>query len=433
MNYIKKFVEKKHPLLIGKGNSFDLVDKILLSNYFSISLNHVVKNIKTNAVSIIDIDVVRDCGDSIYNNVEYLMIPYYPHENCKPNKKNIVDYGGEIPVLKKMLDEGRVYAYNASSSKLLNLSDHKDLPNHNVYFNNGDSVFGMFAENGIKKIYTIGIDGGDDYHNNFDKKTLGKNGRTFDDSINLIKNLSKEYKCEWIDLKKLDNIEVYVGCSKSQLIPTKVLEYSIKKHTNNPVDVHPLYLYNVKYNTPKDPKCRPRTPFSFQRFFIPSITKNKSIYLDSDMLILKDIKEVYDYKFGKNKVLACRDMDIYSHWRGSEYAVLLLDCKNIKWDINTIIDKLDSGDLTYEQLMFEFKIEKVGHKISPHWNSLDTYNKELTCNLHYTNMGTQPWLRGNHKHENLWFEYLKGAVDNDILSVKLIKEHISRGYIRSIL
>ena len=423
----------KDPLLIGKGPSFDYIEKILPSKYTTIALNHVVENTKCDAVSIIDIDVVRDCPEAVYNNAKSIIIPWHPHDkdnDYKPSNKNILDYANEIDIIDKMIKEGRLYAYNASSAKVYSLDNNPNLPNYDVYINNGDSIFGILAVNNIKTIYSLGIDGGTVYSNGFSKYTPCGNGRNFDESLNAIKNIETKSGSKLIRIGELEEIKVFVGCSEAELVPTKVLEYSIKKNTNNPASIIPLFQCDTKHRVPQNPQCRPRTPFSFQRFFIPSLTSGKAFYFDSDMLVFKDMAELLSYDFEGYDALSCKDMNIYGHWKGSEYAVLMLDCDNIKWDINSIIDDLDSGKLTYEKLMFDFAMAKVNPVFDPLWNSLDTYEENKTANLHYTNMNTQPWRHNGSPYMNLWFKYLKEAVDNNILSKELVVSHGQKGYIR---
>ena len=420
-------------LLIGKGPSFDIIDKILLNKYFTIALNHAVESTQCDAVSIIDIDVVRDCPEAVYRNAKTLVIPWHPHDknnNFQPCSKTIVDYCKEIKVLGDMLDEGRIYSYNASSAKVFNFEDNKELPNYNVFINNGDSIFTMLVANNNKKIYSIGIDGGTTYSSSFSNYKPGGNGRSFEESLAVIKKVEEQSNAELIRLGNLEEIKVFVGCSEAELVPTKVLEYSVKKNTNNPASIIPLFQCDTKHRIPRNPQCRPRTPFSFQRFFIPSLTNGKAFYFDSDMLVFKDMSELLSYEFDGYDALSCKDMNIYGHWKGSEYAVLMLDCDNIKWDINSIIDDLDSGKLTYEKLMFDFAMAKVKPVFDPSWNSLDTYEENKTSNLHYTNMNTQPWRHNGSPYMNIWFNYLKEAVDNNILSKELVVSHGQRGYIR---
>lgn len=422
-------------LLIGKGPSFELNTKILINKYFSIALNHAVEYVKCDALSIIDVDVIRDIPDQIYKNAKNLIIPWRPHDKNnahQPGSKTIADYCEQIEVLAKMRDEGRLYVYNASSAAVFGLENNNNFPTYNVYINNGDSIFAMLSNNSIREVYSIGIDGGTTYSDTFSKYTPGSNGRTFDESLAVIVDVENKTNTKLIKIKDLEEIKVFVGCSQAEYVPTKVLEYSIKKHTHNPVTVTPLFQCNTTHRTPIKPQCRPRTPFSFQRFFIPSLTNGKAFYFDSDMLVFKDMSELLSYEFNGYDVISCKDMNIYGHWKGSEYAVLMLDCDNIEWNIDTIIDKLDSGELTYEKLMFEFAMAKVKPMFPPTWNSLDTYEEGKTANLHYTDMNTQPWRKEGSPYKDIWFKYLKEAVTEGILNKETVFEHSNKGFIRKI-
>lgn len=193
----------KNPLLIGKGPSFNLIEKINLNNFYTISLNHVIKYTSSDAVSIIDIDVVRDCEEELYNNAKNLIIPWHPHDknnDYKPCKKTILDYCQEIDILNKMHIENRIYTYNASSSKVYGLKDNKQFPDYNVFINNGDSVFGILASNNFEIVYSIGIDGGNTYDNAFSQYTPCGNGRSFQESLNMINKISNSSKSKLIRL-----------------------------------------------------------------------------------------------------------------------------------------------------------------------------------------------------------------------------------------
>ena len=423
----------KEVLLIGKGPTFNLKDKILLSKYFTICLNHSIRETKCNAVSIIDVDVIRECEEDIYNNSDVLIVPWRLHDkdnNYLPGKKTLLDYAKEIPRLNDLIHEDRVYCYNASSSTIHKLDNNSAFDEYPVYINNGDSMYSALLLNDIKNVYSIGMDGGKTYSSTFSDLTPMENGQSFDRSINQIQQLDDHFNNKFVRINDLPEIKVYVGCSEAEYVPCKVLEYSIKKHTNNPVSVVPLYQCDTAHRMPVKPECRPRTPFSFQRFFIPSLTSGKAFYFDSDMLVLKDMNELLNYDFDGYDIISCKDMDVYSHWKGSEYAVLMLNCDNIEWNIDSIIDDLDNGKLTYDSLMFDFAMADVKSDFPPEWNSLDHYEENKTANLHYTDMGTQPWRSDRSPYKDLWFKYLKETVKSGILTKETVIEHGKLGYIR---
>ena len=166
---------------------------------------------------------------------------------------------------------------------------------------------------------------------------------------------------------------------------------------------------------------------------IPTLanSKGKAFYLDSDMQVFGDMADLLEIPFDDCNVIACSGMDKYEHWKGSEYAFLMLDCENIDWNLDTIVDSLDSGEMNYEELMFDFKMAKVKHAIPPEWNSLDTYEQDITKLLHYTDMNRQPWRFPNHPHKDIWQSGLLDSLNSGVLDRQVYETHCIKGYIRS--
>lgn len=98
-------------------------------------------------------------------------------------------------------------------------------------------------------------------------------------------------------------IRVYVGVDRSQLLAVPVLEYSIKRHTTAKVEVIPML--DLPVPEPKDPRNGQRTGFSFSRFCIPKLAgyKGKAIYMDADMLVFRDIRELWNIPFDGAKII----------------------------------------------------------------------------------------------------------------------------------
>ena len=433
---IEQFIEENNidrPLLfLGKGPSFSIRHKFLLNKFFTIAANHAIKKVKADICAIIDVDVVGDCADEIYENCKYLMMPWHPHDvsfGYAASPKNLESFSHDIPVLKKMIDEGRVIFYNLSSAEEYN--DESRI--YATAINSADTLFHIFVANGIKTMHSLGVDGGKDYSEEFSDLTPLRNGRSsFDEQDPVIEAISSAADANFIRLQDKPEIKVFVGSTPEQLIPSLVLDFSIKKHTLNPSTVTPMFQLSVDHKTPEHPNCRPRTPFSFQRFFIPSLTDGPAFYMDSDMQVFKDVGKLLDCPFEGNDGLSASGMEKFKKWGDSNYAMLMLDCDNIKWDVNSIIDMLDRGDLTYEELMFKFKHAKIEAKLGGNgqWNSLDYYEEGETALLHYTDMGTQPWVHEGHPLEDLWVNDLREAISCGFIDKDLYDDHVSKRYLR---
>jgi len=230
-------------------------------------------------------------------------------------------------------------------------------------------------------------------------------------------------------------IKVFVGASEEQLIPSLVLEYTIRKYSSLSVEVVPLYQKEISFRMPKDKRNRPRTPFSFQRFAIPQLTTGKAFYLDSDMIVFKDMAPLLDLDFEGHEIISVREVGKTGHQFSAKpsFAVHLIDCDKVNWDLNKIVDQLDEGKLTYESLMFDFAIADYTLKIGPEWNHLDYYKEGETALLHYTNMNSQPWrpqARKSHKLAYLWKDALREAIAEGIVKESLVEDNIRKGWVR---
>lgn len=236
-------------------------------------------------------------------------------------------------------------------------------------------------------------------------------------------------------------IRVYVGADRSQQLAIKVLEYSIRRHTSTTIEVIPMIDLHVP--TPKDPRNGQRTGFSYSRFCIPKLAdySGRAIYMDADMQVFKDIQELWELPFNGKKVLVQQEVkhldvtmakDNAPKARIKQCAVMLLDCSQLNWDINAIVNDMDEGCYTYEQLMYEMcilKEEEVGYAIPFEWNSLEYFdsNTRLT---HYTDMGTQPWVSTNNPNGHIWFAEVRRMLADGALNLATLDEEVRLGYFR---
>jgi hypothetical protein len=226
-------------------------------------------------------------------------------------------------------------------------------------------------------------------------------------------------------------VRVYVGSQEAQMVPVKVLEHSIRKRTDLPVEVFPLHHAGIEFPTPRDVRNRPRTPFSFQRFFIPQLAgyRGRAIYLDSDMQVFRDIRELWSLPFDGADLLAAWELAESS--RRPQFSVMLLNCEALRWNLNEIVGALDRGELTYETLMYEMKVARnIRTAIDPIWNSLERYEPGKTSLLHYTDMTRQPWVSRDNSLGFLWVRELIEAVERGALGRELVEAHVREGHLR---
>jgi lipopolysaccharide biosynthesis glycosyltransferase len=227
-----------------------------------------------------------------------------------------------------------------------------------------------------------------------------------------------------------ERIRIFVACTPVEWLSARVLEFSILQHTKSEIEFVQLYQANIEIPEPVDLRNKSRTPFSFQRFLIPELCgyQGKAIYLDADMLVFSDILEIWTHPFNSAKILAVKSD---SASRGSQYSVLLQDCAALNWKISDIIGQLDSGELTYESLMFDMRL---GHPVSfdlpANWNSLECFVENDTALLHYTDMNFQPWVSIKNPLRRLWVNSLQDAITQGFISRSELDREIAAGNVR---
>lgn len=183
----------------------------------------------------------------------------------------------------------------------------------------------------------------------------------------------------------------------------KVVEYSIRKHASEEVDIN---FIRPGWKS----GC---TGFTTHRFLIPHLCnfEGYAIYLDVDMLLLADIKELWDYRQPGLWMTTPKRDD-----------VSVIDCsafRNLPSPYN-----LETKPKMYNK---KYIRDVIGahhvEGIPLDWNTCDTITPTAKL-IHYTDLNTQPWRPiPNHDYKehpdreavNLFFEYLDEANNSQIL------------------
>lgn len=236
-------------------------------------------------------------------------------------------------------------------------------------------------------------------------------------------------------------VRVFVGADRSQVIGVKVLEHSIRRHTSAEVQLTPMV--DLTLPQPDDPRHRARTGFSFSRFEIPKLAgyRGRALYLDADMLVFRDIMQLWRMPFGEAKVI-CQDeipkpLAKLKSFLGKpkvrvrQTSVMLLDCGRLDWNSTDIIAGLGTH-YTYEQLMQQLCIlneADISHALPFIWNSLEHFDN-TTALLHYTDMPTQPWVSAANRNGWLWREEVRLMLSDGSLSLEDLREEERLGYLR---
>ena len=242
-----------------------------------------------------------------------------------------------------------------------------------------------------------------------------------------------------------EKVKIFIGSGEQSLLERKVLIYSLRKHTQRELDIQ---VFNGSHNAIEcegsEPlpaplslslKYRNLTEFSLYRYLIPELCsfQGRAIYLDSDMVCLTDIGELYDTKLNGCDFLAKRD-----HHRDGEkpwgLSAMLIDCERCRFPLAQIFQEIDAGLYTYSEFSRMGKKFLAHHhyqpgELDPQWNVYDRCDAQTKL-IHYTELFTQPWKYPGHPYGEIWFSYLREAQAADWITDRDIDLTIRRGFAR---
>lgn len=105
-----------------------------------------------------------------------------------------------------------------------------------------------------------------------------------------------------------DTIHVYIGYDPRETVAYHVLAHSILSRASQPVAIHPLALTGLGSVFQRERNNLQSTDFAFTRFLTPYLAgyQGWAIFLDCDMLMLRDIAELYALRNGRFAVQAVK-------------------------------------------------------------------------------------------------------------------------------
>lgn len=431
-------------VVMGKGPSFALRNQFDLSGCQLVSLNHTVREQPVQLAHIIDIDVVEDCEDCLWDNCDWLIMPRVPHVECRPTSLTLEDFVNTIPVLSRFAAAGRLLTYSLWSDR----NDGRPSTVHGTF--SGSVVVNLLGQLGVSEVKLLGVDGGSSYSRTFQDlsdKTLFKNQHSsFDIQFSEIQKSVKEFEMSVQPM--VEPIRIFVGADDSQMVAAHVLEYSIRKHTDHPVQF--FCMRNMPVPPPRHPKNRPGTGFSFNRFLIPKLAgyEGKALYIDADMLVFDDIAGLWNTPLDGKSVLCSTQNEIPKGWEGGanndhgagrywtpgrQMSVMLMDCGKLNWEIDEIIAGLDRDEYSYKQLMAEFCIldeDQIADAIPNEWNCLEWYEEGRSQLVHFTVVPTQPWKNDRSPIAPLWEDAFREAVAAGAVPMHVIRESVERKLVK---
>jgi lipopolysaccharide biosynthesis glycosyltransferase len=210
-------------------------------------------------------------------------------------------------------------------------------------------------------------------------------------------------------------IPIFIGYDNKVKIAYHVLAESILRNSSTPVTISPINLGNLKNIYTRKQDLLASTEFSFSRFLVPYLMNYKgwAIFMDSDMVMLSDITELWNLRNEKYALQVCKhdytpnsknkflgnNQTIYAKKNWS--SLMLMDCSKCK----TLTPEYVNTKSGLELHQFKWLDENLIGSIPLEWNWLVgeyPYKKDVH-NIHFTEGG--PYFKDykNTEYANEWF------------------------------
>lgn len=235
-------------------------------------------------------------------------------------------------------------------------------------------------------------------------------------------------------------INVVIGTEDNQLIPQKVLEYTIRQHCKGEVDIRACRQSEPRMGG---------TKFGFVRFHVPSIFnyEGKAIYLDADQIVLTDLQELVDHLEEQFCLALVKDpVGFFGNKPAPpryETSVMVLNCDKLKhWQPQTLFNNvvpndsvLQPGQIHYRDFMWlEWMDKSEIQLLEPGWNHFNIL-KEDTKLIHFSHVASQPWKNPQHPLTEFWAKWLQKAIRAGFVSrwellSEILNRHIHRYFLK---
>lgn len=190
----KPFAERSW-LILGKGPSLARYSEFadLDERFNTFGLNHVCRERHTLVTHVIDVNVIGEIQD-LEHRTDFLVMARHPHVEFKSTEKTLEQFVAETPVLRDFDLRGHLLWYNLSSWP----KPHDASPVVKVGWFSAEAAVGLLAMAGVRKIRTLGIDGGNKYAEAFKDISPFRGGhKTFDHQNKPIEDTVKKYSLDY--------------------------------------------------------------------------------------------------------------------------------------------------------------------------------------------------------------------------------------------
>ena len=414
-------------LVAGEDASLQKWGDFDLSEFSILALDGAIETLeRADIAATLDLETVRTSGAAMDARAKFVLLPRFVRSKGQIQSKPLDAFFGDYPLLKKWDEAGRLLVCDLSKSAKSTAATSTAATSGEPVFlagpNAAETMIGVLAQLGQQKFRTLGLD--------FRLRPAPLTGAA---ALPLERGVGEVILRHDLDLLPLGApgpIRIFVGTDASQMVGAKVLHYSLQTHTAMTAVFD--QMQDVTPPIPKKKENWSRTEFSFRRFAIPAQAgfQGRGVYLDADMQVFQDFRELWDTPFEGATILSAPSSDPK---RKPQFAVMLLDCARLKWDLKEIIAGMDEGRYDYDGLMKELCIvppEQVRPRLLVDWNSLEEYKPGQTRLIHYTEMKRQPWVSARNHNGNVWVDELVRAIDAGFVAQSEVDEAIKEGFVR---
>jgi len=387
-------------LILGKGPSFELRSRYDLTPFHLLSLNHVVREQKVRVAHVIDLDVIHACGPAIEKNAQVLAMPWHPHERNSPGQRTLEKIADELPVLRRLKDEGRLLWYDLSTSPVR----HGRGPVIQATYFSAEAALNLLALAGVRRVRSLGLDGGSAYGGAFEdlqNSTLLANGRAnFDQQF---EGFARTLLRTGVDFSPLDlpaPARAYVACVPDEVLPAQVLRHSIRRNTSLSVEI---VIMPAGSSGPTPP--------------IPGVL------IAPRAQALVDLRPLWRAAADPNELVIPEGSE---GTEGPGLAIVGSDLAPAVPELAALIGRrVPLGTLQAAAG------GRVRAALLPDWNP--GWRRDSSSQphlLYYPSDGTEPWISRGHPLAHLWVRDLLDAVARGFLKPEVVAQEIRRGHAR---
>jgi hypothetical protein len=374
-------------LVLGKGPSYALRDRFDLSRFHLMSLNHAVREQPVLAAHMIDLDVVRDCAEAIEQNAQVLVMPWYPHVHNAVGARSLDALAGEIPVLQRLRQDGRLLWYDLSTSP----DRHGSAPVVEATYFSAEAALNLLAAAGVRRVRSLGIDGGSSYSPAFEDlrdKTLLANGRT---SFDLqFEGFARTIARTGVDFSPLDRpapARVVSAFTADETLAVAVLHHSIRRRASLTVETVAI------------PEGSEVSPEAGQTVILPPRAQ-----------VLADLRSLW------GETLPALDLLIPAGTETGNAPGLAIAGPGLGKRLAEVASAIRAGAPADRLARGGVNLRPV---ISPGWKV-----------LYYPADGSEPWIARDHPQGHLWVRDLLDAIAHNHLAAEVVAQQVALGHVR---